>query len=334
MTGAISLVRSHQFTGKPPIKPKFPIASLHVPRAGGTTLNNAHHQIARYAGYRQVIIDGPIRFRRDAEYAAALNPVGTGWLRDAYVIYGHFSYGLHSLLQTPVGYITVLRDPIDRMLSDWHHSRPPNESHSIRTWQELYKVTPAPIRCRTSHFVDNLQVRMISGVLSAGEPCPPEALTIAKRNLRRNFFLFGVLDEFEAFLSAYLTLLDLPSLVIAPLRVGEILPDSHEDRAQFRDFHKWDIELLDWARARSQKRIRAARRWARRRGAAREKTHVLMGDDSYDVPLNDLDRLPEENVLQRMKQGIYPSHALREKPPVVRFGRSLETGLPALARQI
>jgi hypothetical protein len=108
---------------------------------------------------------------------------------------GHLAFGLHRHLPRPAAYFAVLRDPVERVISDYHYIRS-NEDH------ELHRLVAG--RCPTlEHFVScpelvsshNGQVQGVSGIVDCRDG--EEALSIAKRNILECFAMVGLTSRFD-----------------------------------------------------------------------------------------------------------------------------------------
>jgi hypothetical protein len=114
---------------------------------------------------------------------------------------GHFGFGIHNHLPRPAEYVTLLRDPVMRVISRYHHEMrdPRSDLHPL-----IQKGMTLPEYVRyyaEAAEMDNLQTRMIAGNWQdrGHGPCTDEMLATAKENLQRHFVLVGVTDQFDAF---------------------------------------------------------------------------------------------------------------------------------------
>jgi hypothetical protein len=107
---------------------------------------------------------------------------------DLRAVVGHFWFGVHRHLGRPATYITLLRDPVDRVLSLFYHL---NEDENPKMELEEFLASP-PYR-----EVDNDQTRRIAGVEPELGKCTRRTLDLAKDNLRRHFSVVGVTDRFD-----------------------------------------------------------------------------------------------------------------------------------------
>jgi hypothetical protein len=105
---------------------------------------------------------------------------------------GHVAFGVHRLLPGPARYITMLRDPVDRLVSLYYYVRETPE-HSMHEHVVRERVTLEEfVRSRPS----DAQVRLVSGPPHDGA-ATRETLQRAQRNLRERFAAFGLAERFD-----------------------------------------------------------------------------------------------------------------------------------------
>ena len=114
-------------------------------------------------------------------------------LRRTRMFKGHMFFGLHAILPQPSTYITVLRNPVDRVLSAFYYMR-------------NYKLHPSYWRLRRQgwtleHFVehstrDNVQCKIIANA-DYHAPCTEAVLQRAIDHLDRHFSVVGLSERFE-----------------------------------------------------------------------------------------------------------------------------------------
>ena len=180
---------------QPANKPSKTVIFLHVPKAAGTTLNR--------------IIDR--NYRRDGIYSilgAATPESGTleefrrlpARRRASFrLIRGHFAFGIHALIPRPSTYVTLLRNPRDRVLSHYFHALRQPDNHLHRHVKGLALSALFARKGHTDKVFDNFQTRLLSGVWDtpAFGACNEETLQMAKENLRHHFSVVGVVERFD-----------------------------------------------------------------------------------------------------------------------------------------
>ena len=118
------------------------------------------------------------------------------------VLMGHFGYGWHKFLPQPSTYITILRDPIDRVISHYYFIRknpddPRNEEVQEMSLEDF-------VSSGFSLDIDNGQTRIMSGVDNGPDEmfigfghCSTDILEIAKKNMREHFSFVGFTERFN-----------------------------------------------------------------------------------------------------------------------------------------
>jgi hypothetical protein len=160
---------------------------LHVPKAAGTTLNRLIEW--EYPLFEIYSVD-PYFFRWSRAHLWRLSKRRLKRFR---VFKGHMMFGLHEILPQPATYITILRDPIDRVMSAFYFMRgyklhPLYWKFGRERWTLEDFVTRLPR--------DNVQCKFIAGAVY-DEPCTAEICERAKENLVRYFSVVGLLERFE-----------------------------------------------------------------------------------------------------------------------------------------
>lgn len=223
---------------------------LHIPKTAGTTLNYILEQ--HYS-----------REERFATFPSRLHPNGSveGFktLPDAEktrikVLYGHMGFGLHAYFPRPAVYVTVLRDPIERVLSQFYHDHREPRSPLY----SAIKSGEMDLDSYVRHFavvgeMDNLQTRMLAGnwdLRGYGE-CTLEMLATAKQHLRVHFALVGITERFDEF---YLMLCHRLGWPAEPYRKHQVTRNrprqdelDRETLKLIRDYNQFDIQLYQYA---------------------------------------------------------------------------------------
>jgi Galactose-3-O-sulfotransferase len=161
---------------------------LHIPKTAGTTLNRIIEW--QYSPFAIFTMD-PYRIRPTAE---RLKHLPEARRRRLQVVRGHLFYGIHEFLPQGATYITMLRDPVARVLSAYHFvlRRPLNPLH----WKLKRERLGIEDCLRLFPDRHNLQCRFIAGVRdpAIGDE---RLLEIAKENLTKSFSVVGICERFE-----------------------------------------------------------------------------------------------------------------------------------------
>lgn len=221
---------------------------LHVPKAGGHTLTE-YIRAQCAAGERREgdgLLDGGVLavqygFFRDPGLAVPAHVRPLLRRPGLRAVAGHFTFGLHEHVARPWTYVTVLRDPVERVLSLYYFLG----LHERMSLEEF--AADPPFR-----EADNDQVRRIAGVDPPLGGCTRETLERARENLRRHFSVVGTVERFDE----TLVLLDrrLGWTREVPSRPRNVNPDREPAAAlpraaleAIRGRNELDAELHRWA---------------------------------------------------------------------------------------
>jgi hypothetical protein len=222
---------------------KHTVLFLHIPKTAGSTLNGI---IDSFYGPSEII---NIYYPENAwnetdkyyDIFAQTNPA---------LVRGHFYYGIHKHIRDEFAYVTVLRDPVERVVSNYYHISN-DAAHPFHPRLVSEKLT-------LSEFVlsemdsGNLQTRLIAGLLPPWAPCGEEHLEKAKSNIRDHFALAGFTERFDESILMLKSLLgwrEWPFYAIrnkAKKRLA--IKDISEDEIEaVRQASRLDIELYGFA---------------------------------------------------------------------------------------
>ena len=160
--GLMHRVRAEWSHARRPAEPGRCLIFLHVPKTAGWTLRG----VLRYKYPSEILF-------LDDRYEAlgGIEKVPLEDRRRARVVTGHVFYGVHEHIPQPSDYITVLRDPIARVVSMYNHilRRPQHRLHDEVAGSGIGLEEFA--RASDDPGLDNQQTRLISG-RGAGEVRP------------------------------------------------------------------------------------------------------------------------------------------------------------------
>jgi len=215
---------------------------VHMFRSGGTTLNRVMDW--EYSPNRIFSLNG--RYCRWAYKRLTQLPPST--LAKMQVVRGHMPFGVHRLLPQPSTYMTVLRDPVERILAEYFAGvvrRTHRQHRTIRT------LTVADFVATLAN--NNAQTKMIAGLSSSydflSDPCTPATLNKAKANLRDYFSLVGITERFEETLSLARCILGWKVPYYASFnstsRAGRVVVP--EMWSLIGEYNSFDVELYNYA---------------------------------------------------------------------------------------
>jgi hypothetical protein len=170
---------------------------LHIPKCAGTTL-----------------VEEVLRRRFPPERLLIHYNAGTGELLERLrtmnerekrlleCIAGHFAFGIHELLPQPCTYITLLRNPVERVISHFEYVKR-QKSHYLHALASAEGTSLLDyVSSLQNTEVKNGQAQLLAGIgwgVHSGKT-EKEILDRAKKNLENHFALAGVMEQFDAFI--------------------------------------------------------------------------------------------------------------------------------------
>jgi hypothetical protein len=185
-----------------------PLVFVHLPKAGGTTLNHILMKNYRF----RCDAYGPDFFPRyyPDEFVSLVQPPGHDDTKRPAFFTGHIDLANELLRYMPVRYvaITMLRDPVERIVSHFRH-------HSTREDTPLHAEIRAGLKLPDyfRRFQGALPPQY--AVLSPDKPNASDALS----NLESRISLFGLQGRFGEFAAMLGSLAGLPDISYRPLNV-------------------------------------------------------------------------------------------------------------------
>lgn len=209
---------------------------LHLPKTGGTTMRRVLDREYRNARRYEIGEDvtGDIRAFRSRHWDRANAPQ---------LVQGHMSYGLHHFVPGPATYVTLLREPLRRALSDYNYvtSTPGHPIHGHVKDLGLVEYFESGITGQLS----NGQVRLLSGDNLPDDPGVPSNRTMERDDLERarehlvnGFAAVGLQERFDE------------TLLLFRRRLGWHWPFYVRENVTTRAYRQEDVDPADLARIR------------------------------------------------------------------------------------
>ncbi len=169
---------------------------VHIPKTGGISLRKLvadFHPDVKFVYHHQLRQTNPdLDYIRN--FRAGPKPQ---------VVMGHFSFGAHRLLGIAPAYVTVLREPVARVVSQYRMEK-------TSPWSIFRDYLDSGISLRefvgdqVTDITNNYMCRYIAGVSAEAGMVINDRwlLDLAIHNLRRFYVLVGTLERYPAFIAA------------------------------------------------------------------------------------------------------------------------------------
>ncbi|MFC1664885.1 sulfotransferase family 2 domain-containing protein [Pseudomonadota bacterium] len=168
---------------------------LHIPKTGGTTLKNILS--SKYPDECIYNIEGSVN-----ECIENLQKIPKELLSKYELVQGHMSFGLHQLFPQESNYFAMMRDPLDRAISDYYFLRT-NIHHHLHKQVSAMSMT-SYMQSEMTSQLSNGQTRLLSGDCKDSQIGIPSIrklevsdLEKAKKNIRDHFSFVGLQEMFD-----------------------------------------------------------------------------------------------------------------------------------------
>lgn len=173
--------------------PRPTVIFLHITKTAGTTLAQVAQQ--QYPG------PGFLRSDYDFDaFEAHLTSMPDADKRAIDCLFGHMAFGLHRWLPRPAVYVTLLREPVDRVISHYYYALHATDHPLHRRVVDEGMTLEDYLVSGVLDELNDGQVRRLSGARDEAIPygsVPRELLDVAKRNLREQFAAVGLTERFD-----------------------------------------------------------------------------------------------------------------------------------------
>ena len=223
---------------------------IHLPKTGGTTLL---HVLSNQIYFEKFKLLQPTRHTHPKDFLASVESqidqilLSPGKVE---VLGGHFGFEAHSRLNEPDKYFTVLRNPVERVISEYYFMK-----HKEMYYAKLIKDENLDLIGYLNHpdiyYLNNLQTRLISGEkYESGDRVSQDTFEKSLHNLRQ-FAAVGLTERMEETLALFYLMLGWKRLpYYLKTNVNDKKPQekvSDEVRAAIEEREQFDLKLYNEA---------------------------------------------------------------------------------------
>jgi len=169
-------------------KTKQTVIFLHIVKTAGTTV---HQIIDRHYQPDEMYWIGTKGYT--FEHFTSLSEADRAKIR---LLRGHMVFGLHEFLPGPLTYFTLLRDPVERVISYYYYIRRTPQHYCY----DLISSNDMSLKEFIENKADILTLNGQTRVLAGGKwhaECTEGAVEAAKRNLQEHFAIVGLAERFD-----------------------------------------------------------------------------------------------------------------------------------------
>lgn len=249
-------------------RPQAPdiLIHLHIPKTGGTSLNSMIQHAFRNDEVADTTVIGNDRYNGlgIAPYEVCRQVLALyepeHFQRIGYVT-GHLPMGLHRAFDRPAKYFTVIRHPVDRVISDFFFRIQENEPY-VKDGKPL--VFEEYVESRFDVYLRDYQVRVLSGcsefegerspigMQTAGPPVERHHLEKTKRNIEEHFLAAAPLEKMTELALLIRRVYGWPMrrMLTEYKARTKRRPRRHDVSARaiqiIQDCNSYDLELYEW----------------------------------------------------------------------------------------
>lgn len=227
---------------------------LHVPKAGGNSFLD--FLLPNFPVEQRFDVNKGLNYPKRL---AELEHLDEDQKRSIELVYGHLPFGVHRWLPQPCRYITVLRDPIDRVVSHYYFvkEQPAHPLYGQVVDQQMSLAEYA--KSGLSGELNNGMTRLICGQeasdsLRGHGPCHDSDLQTAIQHLEQHFEVVGLLESLTAtqrlLSKRYQWPMQNPVQRNKTGHRQQVNELSAADRAAISEENELDLQLYRWAQDR------------------------------------------------------------------------------------
>jgi hypothetical protein len=263
-------------TAIPGLAPPPVLIFFHIPKTGGMTMEKVIErclQDQQFNAYLKMP-DTALLVRSTAKVAEKFHKLPIERQHAVRCMVGtHFTFDVATIFDKPSKFFTIVRHPVDRVVSNFFHNRVMSHLPCYPFIKDL--TLEQYLDSGIGLDQDNHQVRMLSGCPDLDGPWDLEGrpisirpverrhLEMAKRNVEERFIVAAPIEEYTALVWFLKRLYGWPFHRVL-FRINNETPNrpklaavSEATRKRLETLNRYDIEVYEWVKARFAKQIQS-----------------------------------------------------------------------------
>jgi hypothetical protein len=229
-------------------RPSDAVLFMHIAKTAGTAFREAIAENYRQSEIAYLYPDPPGLLT----YKLELLPLEQR--KGFRLVIGHFQYGIHSLLPQKCQYVTIVREPVARIISHYRYILEKRNERGTGNEDSAGALVAMLERYETVNL-DNLMVRCFAGVDEKDVPpgyVNQEVYALAVQHLENDFSFVGYQESAnEAYLNLQQRLNWKPRAALDSVNKGRFSATQKYESARqaIEHFNRWDCQLYEQIRS-------------------------------------------------------------------------------------
>jgi len=168
---------------------------IHSPKTAGTSFISVLEKQIYFSRFERINPTRKIHPKKFLESCSELiQSITENKFSNIEMIGGHFAYGIHRSVKAETEYLTILRNPVDRVLSEYFYMKQKGFYHQNLIHSEKLDIKDYLFHPET-FYLNNLQTRLISGIsYDEGDNITEHHYQTALKHLK-DFLVVGLTEQ-------------------------------------------------------------------------------------------------------------------------------------------
>lgn len=173
----------------------------HIPKTGGTSLFHFFNEVFG----EDKCFRHRARSAKTGKISPGIDSLSDDDVQNYKLIAGHFVYGNHKRIHGPVKYLSVMRDPLERLLSDYHFNREAGRKdlRELAMYMDFEEYVDYKLANPKSKMIRSAQIEFVANCSD---------LEMAKKIVREQYLACCTIDQLDDMQSMLASIYGRPGL--------------------------------------------------------------------------------------------------------------------------